>query len=191
MGGARITAGENESGPRSAKADAERVRAARKAIGDTVQLYVDANGGYTRKQALGLARSVRKKLSPGLRSRSHTGPGRPAVDARPRSRRGWIIAAGEYGYDPVYFRRMVEAGAVDILQADATRCLGIQRISASRGSVRGALPSTFRAHCAHHPCARAARSFPPTTLNISTITRASSKCFSTELRAGNGNLRPI
>jgi L-alanine-DL-glutamate epimerase-like enolase superfamily enzyme len=35
------------------------------------------------------------------------------------------IAAGEYGYDPVYFRRMLEAGAVDVLQADATRCLGI------------------------------------------------------------------
>ncbi len=35
------------------------------------------------------------------------------------------IAAGEYGYDPFYFRRMLEAGAVDVLQADATRCGGI------------------------------------------------------------------
>jgi L-alanine-DL-glutamate epimerase-like enolase superfamily enzyme len=35
------------------------------------------------------------------------------------------ISAGEYGYDPWYFRRMLEAGAADILQADATRCLGI------------------------------------------------------------------
>jgi len=35
------------------------------------------------------------------------------------------IAAGEYGYDPFYFRRMLQAGAVDVLQADATRCLGI------------------------------------------------------------------
>ena len=35
------------------------------------------------------------------------------------------IAAGEYGYDGWYFRRMLEAGAVDILQADATRALGI------------------------------------------------------------------
>ena len=34
------------------------------------------------------------------------------------------IAAGEYGYDLVYFRRMLEAGAVDVLQADATRCGG-------------------------------------------------------------------
>jgi L-alanine-DL-glutamate epimerase-like enolase superfamily enzyme len=35
------------------------------------------------------------------------------------------IAAGEYGYTPYYFRAMLEAGAVDVLQADATRCGGI------------------------------------------------------------------
>jgi L-alanine-DL-glutamate epimerase-like enolase superfamily enzyme len=35
------------------------------------------------------------------------------------------IAAGEYGYDLWYFRRMLEANAVDVLQADATRCAGI------------------------------------------------------------------
>ena len=34
------------------------------------------------------------------------------------------IAAGEYGYEIFYFRRMLEAQAVDILQADATRCCG-------------------------------------------------------------------
>jgi L-alanine-DL-glutamate epimerase-like enolase superfamily enzyme len=36
-----------------------------------------------------------------------------------------VIAAGEYGYNADYFRRMLEAGAVDVLQADATRCGGI------------------------------------------------------------------
>ena len=35
------------------------------------------------------------------------------------------IAAGEYGYDANYFRTMLRAGAVDVLQADATRCGGI------------------------------------------------------------------
>ena len=38
---------------------------------------------------------------------------------------GMEIAAGEYGYDLPYFRRMLEAEAVDVLQADATRCGGI------------------------------------------------------------------
>ena len=33
------------------------------------------------------------------------------------------VAAGEYGYDLPYFRRM--ADSVDVLQADATRCCGI------------------------------------------------------------------
>lgn len=42
-----------------------------------------------------------------------------------RERAPMAIAAGEYGYDPWYFRRMLRAGAVDILQADATRCLGL------------------------------------------------------------------
>src|SRR2546423_4080764 len=37
---------------RDARADRERVRAARQAIGDGVELFVDANGAYTRKQAL-------------------------------------------------------------------------------------------------------------------------------------------
>jgi L-alanine-DL-glutamate epimerase-like enolase superfamily enzyme len=37
---------------------------------------------------------------------------------------GIDIAAGEYGYDIDYFERMLAAGAVDVLQADATRCGG-------------------------------------------------------------------
>jgi L-alanine-DL-glutamate epimerase-like enolase superfamily enzyme len=44
---------------------------------------------------------------------------------RDRSPAAMEIAAGEYGYDLFYFRRMLEAGAVDVLQADATRCAGI------------------------------------------------------------------
>jgi L-alanine-DL-glutamate epimerase-like enolase superfamily enzyme len=35
------------------------------------------------------------------------------------------VAAGEYGYDSYYFQRMLEAGAVDVLQIDASRCGGI------------------------------------------------------------------
>ena len=37
---------------------------------------------------------------------------------------GIDIAAGEYGYDITYFERMLDARAVDVLQADATRCGG-------------------------------------------------------------------
>src|SRR5438552_8589460 len=37
---------------------------------------------------------------------------------------GMEIAAGEYGFDLPYFQRMIQTGAVDVLQADATRCAG-------------------------------------------------------------------
>ncbi len=38
---------------------------------------------------------------------------------------GMEVTAGEYGYDLAYFRSMLEAGSVDCLQADVTRCGGI------------------------------------------------------------------
>jgi L-alanine-DL-glutamate epimerase-like enolase superfamily enzyme len=43
---------------------------------------------------------------------------------RERTPAGMRVAAGEYGFDPWYFRRMLERQSVDVLQADATRCLG-------------------------------------------------------------------
>ena len=49
---------------------------------------------------------------------------------------GMRIAAGEYGYDAFYFRRMLQAGAVDVLQADATRCAGITGFLCRRESMR-------------------------------------------------------
>jgi L-alanine-DL-glutamate epimerase-like enolase superfamily enzyme len=103
--------------------DIQRVAAAREAIGDAA-LFVDANGAYSRKQALLFAQRfdeldvswfeepVSSDDLDGLRfMRDHA----PA---------SMEIAAGEYGYDPFYFRGMLEAGAVDVLQADATRCGG-------------------------------------------------------------------
>ena len=102
--------------------DIARVEAARRAIGDA-GLFVDANGAYDRKLALDFAEAfadlgviwfeepVSSDDLEGLRLL--------------RDRTSLEIAAGEYGYDPFYFRRMLDAGAVDVLQADATRCGGI------------------------------------------------------------------
>ncbi len=110
---------------RDAEADIQRVRLARQAIGAEAELFVDANGAYSRKQALEQAESFAdSKVSwfeepvssddlSGLRLMRDRGPA------------GMDIAAGEYGYDSGYFRRMLEAEAVDVLQADATRCGGI------------------------------------------------------------------
>jgi L-alanine-DL-glutamate epimerase-like enolase superfamily enzyme len=35
------------------------------------------------------------------------------------------VAAGEYGYDLPYFERLAASGAVDVLQADVSRCAGV------------------------------------------------------------------
>jgi L-alanine-DL-glutamate epimerase-like enolase superfamily enzyme len=110
---------------RDPQADAERVRAARKAIGDSVQLYVDANGAYTRKQALEMAETFGEQNVTWFEEPVSAQDLEGLRLMRDRAPHGMAIAAGEYGYDVMYFRRMVEAGGVDILQADATRCLGI------------------------------------------------------------------
>jgi L-alanine-DL-glutamate epimerase-like enolase superfamily enzyme len=56
---------------------------------------------------------------------------------RERAPAGVEIAAGEYGYDPHYFRRMLVTGAVDVLQVDATRCLGISGFLAAAALAQG------------------------------------------------------
>src|SRR5262249_13860011 len=105
--------------------DPESVAAARQAIGPDVELFVDANGGYSRTQALAMAE--RFAQPPGARVEEPGSSDDPAgVRAvRERAPAGMDITAGEYGYDLPYFRRMLDAGAVDVLQADATRCAGI------------------------------------------------------------------
>ena len=62
---------------------------------------------------------------------------------RDRAPAGMDIAAGEYGYDLSYFRRMLEAGAVDVLQADATRCGGITGFLRVGGALRGAVAAAL------------------------------------------------
>jgi L-alanine-DL-glutamate epimerase-like enolase superfamily enzyme len=106
--------------------DVRRVDVARKAIGDAVELFIDANGAYTVTQALALghafveAAKVRWFEEP-VSSDNLTG----LCEVRSRAPLGMDIAAGEYGYTAWYFDRMLKANAVTVLQADATRCGGI------------------------------------------------------------------
>jgi L-alanine-DL-glutamate epimerase-like enolase superfamily enzyme len=113
---------------RDPDADPKRLSAARRAIGDAAELFVDSNGAYTRKDALLWAQrfsehGVRWFEEPvssddldGLRLLRDRGPA------------GMDIAAGEYGYHLPYFQQMLDAGAVDCLQADATRALGVSGV---------------------------------------------------------------
>ncbi|HVW21610.1 MAG TPA: enolase C-terminal domain-like protein [Opitutaceae bacterium] len=129
-------------------ADRHRVLAARRAIGPATALMVDGNGAYERKQALRLAEAfaqdagvcwfeepVSSEDLGGLRLLRDRGPA------------GMDIAAGEYGHSPAYFRAMLEAGAVDCLQADATRCGGFTGFLKAAGLAE-AWGIPFSAHCA-------------------------------------------
>ena len=127
--------------------DPARVARAKAAIG-AATLFVDANGAYGVKQAIELARRFADEQDVawfeepvssddlvGLRRVRDLAP--PAME----------VAAGEYGYEPTYFRRMLEAGAVDVLQADATRCGGVTGFMLA-ASLAEAFHIDLSAHCA-------------------------------------------
>lgn len=118
---------------RDPEADLTRIAAARAAIGEDAALFVDANGAYSRKQALGQAqRFADARVSwyeepvyhqdfEGLRMIRNAAPA--SMD----------VASGEYGYGLYHFNRMLEAETVDVLQADASRCAGFSGLLAVDG----------------------------------------------------------
>jgi len=110
---------------RDPAADLQRVRVARGAIKETDELFVDANGAFSRKQALAFAAAVADLGVTWFEEPVSSDDLEGLRLLRDRAPAGMAIAAGEYGYDLFYFRRMLDAGAVDVLQADATRCAGI------------------------------------------------------------------
>src|SRR5438105_11015299 len=110
---------------RDAKQDIERVRIARDAIGPEAELFVDANGAYGRKQALSWAEKFAEYGVSWFEEPVSSDDLDGLRLIRDRAPAGMDIAAGEYGYDIFYFRRMLDAGAVDVLQADITCCGGI------------------------------------------------------------------
>jgi L-alanine-DL-glutamate epimerase-like enolase superfamily enzyme len=110
---------------REPDADPDRVKSAREAIGTHARLFVDGNGAYSRKQALLLAHRFRENNVTWFEEPVSSDDLEGLRLIRDQAPPGMDIAAGEYGYDAHYFRRMLNAGAVDVLQADATRCAGI------------------------------------------------------------------
>lgn len=110
---------------REPKRDVERVRAAREAIGHEPKLFVDANGAYTRKQALDQAEVFTRFGVVWFEEPVSSDDLEGLRLIRDRAPAMMEIAAGEYGYDIFYFRRMLESGAVDVQQADITRCGGV------------------------------------------------------------------
>jgi L-alanine-DL-glutamate epimerase-like enolase superfamily enzyme len=137
--------------------DVRRVRAAREAIGTATELFVDANGAYSRKQALEQAERIAESRVSWFEEPVSSDDLEGLRLLRDRAPAGMEIAAGEYGYHLCYFRRMLEAGAVDVLQADATRCCGVSGFL-KVGALCEARGLPLSAHCApslhvHAACA--------------------------------------
>ena len=133
--------------------DLARIAFARKVIGPDAELYVDANGGYRRKQAVRVAHAMAEHgvtwFEEPVSSDDLDGLREVRDQVDPD------VTAGEYGYDLPYFARMVDAQAVDCLQVDVTRCGGITEwlraaaVAAGRGlEVSGHCAPNLHAHVA-------------------------------------------
>jgi L-alanine-DL-glutamate epimerase-like enolase superfamily enzyme len=127
--------------------DLDRVNRAREAIGPGAELFVDANGAYDRKQALALAEAFHEQAGVTWFEEPVSSDDLAGLRlVRDRCPAGVEVAAGEYGYDAVYFERMVNAGAVDVLQADITRCGGVTELLRAEAVCRAhSLPLSL--HC--------------------------------------------
>jgi L-alanine-DL-glutamate epimerase-like enolase superfamily enzyme len=127
-------------------ADPERLDAAREAIGPNVELMVDANGAFDRREALEWAQRYHEEwnvtwFEEPVSSEDLEG----MAFVRDHSPPGIAVAAGEYAWDLADLARM--AGCVDVLQADVTRCGGMTAFIRADGIAR-AHGVPLSAHCA-------------------------------------------
>jgi L-alanine-DL-glutamate epimerase-like enolase superfamily enzyme len=130
---------------REPERDPQRIATAREAIGEGVDLMVDANGAFGKAEAARWARRyadagvvyleepVSSDDDDGLRLLRDTAPP------------GLQIAAGEYAWDVFELARL--APCVDVLQGDVTRCGGITGVMRADAICR-AHEVSFSAHCA-------------------------------------------
>jgi L-alanine-DL-glutamate epimerase-like enolase superfamily enzyme len=132
---------------REPRHDVERVKAAREAVGHGVELFVDANGAYTRKQALQMAERFAACHVSWFEEPVPSDDVEGLRLMRDRAPAGMDITAGEYGFDLLHFKGLLEAGAVDVLQADATRCGGITGFMRA-AALAQAFGTPLSSHCA-------------------------------------------
>lgn len=126
--------------------DRRRVALARDAVGPEVELMVDANGAYSRKTAVALGNAFAEMGVTWFEEPVSSDDLEGLRLVRDRVAAPIEVAAGEYGYHSVYFRRMLEAGAVDVLQADVSRSSGITGFFAV-AALSDAFQIPLSAHC--------------------------------------------
>jgi L-alanine-DL-glutamate epimerase-like enolase superfamily enzyme len=103
--------------------DIQRLAAVRKAVGDDVEIYVDANNGYYAKQAIGVARHLAdydvKWFEEPVLADDIAGLAAiaRAIDIP--------VATGEHEYTRYGFKELIAAGGADIVQPDIGRVGGV------------------------------------------------------------------
>jgi L-alanine-DL-glutamate epimerase-like enolase superfamily enzyme len=127
--------------------DLQRVRFAKNVIGEEAELFVDANGAYTAKQALQKAEEFSAYNVTWFEEPVTSDNLEGLQFIREHSPSQMNITAGEYGYNLYYFKQMLAAKAVDVLQADATRCGGITGFLKA-GILCESFQLPFSSHCA-------------------------------------------
>ncbi len=168
----------------------ERVRVAREAIGNDAELFVDANGAYDRKRALEVAEAIARFDVRWFEEPVSSDDLEGLAFLRGRAPAKMSIAAGEYGYTARYFERMLASGAVDVLQADATRCGVTGFLRAAALCEARSVP--LSAHCgpsihAHLGCV------PPTMIHVEYFydhQRIEGELFDGVVVAKEGKLEP-
>jgi L-alanine-DL-glutamate epimerase-like enolase superfamily enzyme len=127
--------------------DPARLDLVRQVVGPEVELMVDGNGAYSVEEALEWAARFRERDVTYFEEPVSSQDLQGMAEVRRRAPAGMAIAAGEYGWNLTDSERMLEAGAVGILQADVTRCGGITNLLRIDGLCKARnLP--FSAHCA-------------------------------------------
>lgn len=146
-----------ESWGANPRRDLDRMRQARTIIGADAELFVDANGGYDRKQAIRMMCAAEDFDIAWFEEPVSSDDLEGLREVRDSVRAD--VTAGEYGDDLYYFARMCQAGAVDCLQADVSRCGGITewlRVAA----VAAAHGLDVSGHCGPHLHAHVAAAIP-------------------------------
>jgi L-alanine-DL-glutamate epimerase-like enolase superfamily enzyme len=137
--------------------DLARVALAREVIGPDTELYVDANGGYSTGQAVRMAGQMDDFgvtwFEEPVSSQDLAGLAVIREQVRPD------VAAGEYSWTLADSARLLDAGAVDCLQLDVTRCGGITEFL--RGAALAAAHNVqVSGHCAPNLHAQVAAAVP-------------------------------
>ena len=158
IGRVKIKIGESWGG--NERRDLARAELAREVIGPDAELYVDANGGYSVGQAVRVADELGAIGAIGVTwfeepvsSQDLAGLAAVRQQVRPD------VAAGEYSWSLADSARLIDAGAVDCLQLDVTRCGGISEFL--RGAALAAAHNLqVSGHCAPNLHAHAGAAVP-------------------------------